>query len=92
MTESLEQPSPNEEVHGRTTGDTTPIQQETRRENELEVARIASEILVEAKAELDIEDKYRRTLLMVRNELCFGGDWETAIAKIDEALKSGDGS
>ena len=31
----------------------------------------------------------RGLLVMVREELCFGGDWETARTKIDEALKQG---
>ena len=31
------------------------------------------------------------TLLMVREELCFGGDWKTAKNKIDEVLSKAEG-
>ena len=57
-----------------------------RKLQERVVVRIAKKVLKEVKAEVAYEDKLERALLMVRNELCFGGDWETAIAKIDNVL------
>jgi hypothetical protein len=37
----------------------------------------------------NLVDDYRRVLLMVREELCFGGNWEDARANIDRLLNAG---
>lgn len=37
-----------------------------------------------------VSDMYE-ALRMVREELCFGGDWETAKTKIDKALAKAEG-